>query len=279
MKSIDTTIQDKPKRAGASTSTERRTTGRGKPAIGRYDGRSHNTRLPGEGLGKLPVSANSKDAEVVAAVEDPWGDGKQRVFATVNRRVDILEDERSHKLISEAAYRTGRQVQQVFELAARVGGSNWGGDSRSDPLHTQRSAISKAMERAGEILEMERRIRDRLGAIDTRLLARVLRDRMSFADCAALVGKPGSWGERFIKARFRDALEELAEAWTAKGKGQPVPDDKHKAAAATAATREAASITLGVSADRREAEVEAEAAANRKSALAPVRRAPGTRKR
>ena len=287
MSATDTSKPDEPKRPARLRSGESEPGGStprprdpkpGRPAVGRYDGRSHNTRLPGEGLAKPPASSNTTDFTVVAAVEDPWGNGRERVYATVNRRVDVLEDERSHRLISEAAYRTGRQVQAVFELAARIGGSNWAGSNRVDPRHAQRGAIARAMERADEILAMQTRIRDRLGAIDTRLLERVLRDRMSYADCAALVGKGGTWGERFVKARFRDALEDLAEAWTAKGKAQPVPDDKHRAAAAGASERQAASVAGGVTAQRRAAEEAADAAA-RSSRPASARRTPGARGR
>ena len=197
---------------------------------GRYDGRSDKTRLPPGGLGRVPTSKGADT--VVAAVEDPWGDGKERVFATVNRRVDVLEMERSHGRISEAAYRTGRTVQATFEKLGRLPGCNWE-VAPGDRFTAQRSMVEQAMDRAGTIQKMVAAIQVRIGMIDTRLLRRVLGDRLSFAECAALQGKGGEKGQNYISRRFRDALEDLAEAWTVKGRVQPPPADKHLEAAAT----------------------------------------------
>jgi hypothetical protein len=45
----------------------------------------------------------------------------------------------------------------------------------------------------------------------------VLGDRRTYADVAADRGRAGDAGRRYYAARFRDALEALAEAWAAKG--------------------------------------------------------------
>jgi hypothetical protein len=59
----------------------------------RYDLR--DAREPANGRALSPRSQNACTALV--AVVDPMGDGRQRIQATVNRRVDILEMERSHR--------------------------------------------------------------------------------------------------------------------------------------------------------------------------------------
>ncbi len=211
-------------------------------AIGRYDGRTHNTRAPAAGLGKPVKSANSDT--VVAAVADPWGNGKERVLATVNRRTDLLELERSHGRISEAAYRAGRTVQDVLEKAGRIGGSKWD----LTPSHhstMENGAVARAMERAQAAVKMVAFVQGRLGMIDTRLLRRVLGDRMGYADIAALQGKSGEKGATYVARRFRDALEDLAEAFAARGKAAPAADDKHAAAAREAAEREGSAVAGG----------------------------------
>ena len=231
----------------------RRTTPRLAP-IGRYDGERQGTWHPSDGLGRMPPSANADTT--VAAVVDPYGNGKERVLATINRRVDILETERSHARISDAAYHNGRIVQEVFERANRLLGCNWLGGSGLDPAEARATKIEKSVENAERVRKLVERISARLGMIDTRLLRRVLGDRMTFAQCAALQGKAGDRGERYVAARFRDALEALSEAWTAKGKVQPAPGDRHAIDAATMETRQDDSLIAGASLERLLGELE-----------------------
>ncbi len=244
----------RPARGGRSGSAARAPHGRQAAPHGRYDGRSANTRLPpGGDLGTPPKSRNASTA--IAAIADPMGDGEQRILASINRIVDVLEHDRSHHLISEAAYRTGRLVQGVLEYSRRIGGSNWAGASRKDPAEV-RDTHAQRMIDDGKLAETwKARIRDRLGMIDMRLLQRVLGDGMGFADCAALEGKSGERGQRYVAARYRDALEDLAEAWTAKGRIVPPPADKHLAVSGDAGAREAASIAGGATLERLEAEL------------------------
>ena len=233
---------------------------RGRPAVphGRYDGRhgkEHNTSLPpGGDLGNMPASRNR--STVVAAIADPMGDGEQRILASVNRTVDVLEHDRSHHLISEAAYRTGRLVQGVLEYSRHIGSSNWAGASRKDPAEVRDTHAQRMIDDGNRAQFWKARIRDRLGMIDMRLLQRVLGDGMSVADCAALDGKGGERGQRYVAARFRDALEDLAEAWTAKGKIVPPPADKHLEAAGVAPVRQALAIGAGATEDRLRAELD-----------------------
>src|SRR5512136_2755133 len=98
-------------------------------SLGRYDAR-RSARAPANGLATPPPSLNVRTA--VAAVPDPLEPGA-RILATVNRRTDILEIERSHGRISEAAYAVGRILQQAFERQARLGTSPaWNATGRVD---------------------------------------------------------------------------------------------------------------------------------------------------
>ena len=139
--------------------------------------------------------------------------------------MDILEQERSHNRISEGAYRTGRFVQEVFEITERMLGSNWRMDNRVDSQSPIHSRMDRALDHACKIVPLFQDIRSRLGTIDARLLRAVLGDRLGFADCAEIQGKTGDRGSSYVATRFRDALEDLAHAWSAKGPSRPTPAD------------------------------------------------------
>ena len=216
-------------------------TSRGRRDVsGRYKGAKG--RLLATGIG-APPSENVRTA--TASVVDPYGNGLGRIQATVNRRVDILEQELSHGRLSEAAYRIGRELQGVFERAGRVGTTNWLGVSRLDPMQAHELRVLGAVITAQEIVKTLTRVRARVGYLDARLLQRVLGERMSFAQCAEVTGKNGERGAGYVGARFREVLEDLAEAWTARGAPQPAADDKHAASADTIVGRQRASIVRG----------------------------------
>ena len=237
---------------------------------GRYDGRP--ARLPPGGELARPPKSRNVDVDV-AAIVDPMGDGEERILATVNRRVDILETERSRKLISESAYRVGRQLQAVFERLGGIGSTNWCGASRIDPMLANELKILNSVMSAQEIAKVFERMRGRLGMIDTRLVKRILGDRMSYADCAAHEGKAGERGTTYIASRFRHALEDLAEAWVGKGKTAPPPDDKHKAVALDMDERQQASMEAGVTTERKKLEAEQARAEAEKIRRSGARRA------
>ncbi len=220
--------------------------------VGRYDGRGQRTIHPATGLARMPRSKNRD--EVVAAVPDPFGTSPERIYATVNRRVDILETERSRGLISEDAYRAGRDLQDVLERASSTGSCNWDATPR-DRETVQRAMLARAMERSQDVQRVLTFVQARLGAIDTRLLRRVLGDWMSYADCAALRGKAGERGVSYVAARFRDALEDLAAASAAKGAGRHSQPDKHQVASEGAGTRQDLSAAAGGTLGRLEREL------------------------
>ena len=71
-----------------------------------------------------------------------------------------------------------------------------------------------------------------------------------------MTGRAGARGENYVAHRFRDALEDAAVAFQAKGKVQPVPDDKHREVADDVAERQAASLRGGVTLQRSLSELE-----------------------
>ena len=148
---------------------------------------------------------------------DPGSPGG-RIVVTVNRHVDVLEDELSHNRIDEAEYQVGRIAQFAFERArGKVGTSNWQGASRVDAYTAKELAVMHNIENAERITRMIEWWRRELGRIDANILERVLGEGKSYAEVAALQGKGGDRGARYIANRFRDALKALAELKSAKG--------------------------------------------------------------
>lgn len=142
------------------------------------------------------------------------------ILATVNRRVDVLEDERSHGRISEAAYREGRVAQAVFERARGPGSSNWSAETRVDAFTAKELSIIYALDSAARIQRLVDWLRGELGRIDANILQRVLGEQKSFGEVATLQGKSGDRGISYVAHRFRDALEALASARAARGRAK-----------------------------------------------------------
>src|SRR3712207_1032794 len=109
------------------TSTTRSTARR---SMGRYDGgKAHR---PGD-LARVKPSLHVRTA--VGRVPDPYSPG-QFIEAVINRRVDLLESERSRKHIDEAAYRVGRDIQSCFEQRG-TSASDFTGGGSGDPTTAQ----------------------------------------------------------------------------------------------------------------------------------------------
>jgi hypothetical protein len=187
-----------------------------KGALSRYD--LAGAREPANGRARPPHAAPVLTGRV--AVPDPYGGRDERLVATVNRRVDVLETERSAGRLSDAAYGVGRIVQAVFERARGIGPApGWRERDRVDAAWVHEAAIVYALEDARKVQAHKERIRAALGMIDARLLEQVLGDRLTYAECAAARGRAGERGIAYYAARFRDALEALADAWAARGRG------------------------------------------------------------
>jgi hypothetical protein len=170
--------------------------------------------LPPTGLARPPASVNLRTA--IAAVPDPWSPAGPAILATVNRQVDVLEDERSHGRISEAAYREGRIAQAVFERARGPGSCNWSFASRVDAFTAKELSIIYGIDSAARIQRLVDWLRQQLGRIDANILQRVLGEQKSFSEVATLQGKSGARGAWYVAHRFRDALEALASARAAR---------------------------------------------------------------
>jgi hypothetical protein len=198
--------------------------------------------------GEPPKSRNIQTAMVAiadpAALPPPFDPkkpykGPQRFVATANRRVDILEYERSHRRIGNEAYLEGRIVQAVFERQGLSGGSAWNSGSRIDAEVAKEIAIIRRLDTARAIDARLDELRDILGDIDAKILRQVLGENRSYAEvehsgllkAAAARGGAEDWAPlgkggvakpakaevrarrvTYIAQRFRDALETLARA-------------------------------------------------------------------
>lgn len=187
-------------------------------AEGRYDPK-RSARMPANGLARPPISVNVKTA--LAVVPDPMEPGKE-LYVAVNRRVDILETERSHKRISEGAYRVGREIQAVFEKASRVGsGSQWREGDRVDQTIARELAIHRNIETARAIqAEMERLVRE-VGSVGALFLRCIIGDGVSFKAYAEATSGSGRRDVDRVADRFRWMLEEIVRRRAARG---PVPN-------------------------------------------------------
>lgn len=180
---------------------------------GRYDGR-RAARAPAQGLARPPTD---RIRTAVVSVSDPLELGAQ-LLATVNRRTDILEDERSHGRISEAAYLVGRELQEAWERQARLGSSsNWNDGGRVDMSERHELAIGYAVQDAKQIAQTMRRLEAAVGTIGARVLRAIIGDRIPFAAFAAARGKSGERGTAQVASHFRMLLEDVAEAFAARG--------------------------------------------------------------
>jgi hypothetical protein len=165
--------------------------------------------MPANGVGRPPPSLNVRTA--LAAVPDPMDATGRPLVVAVNRRVDILERERSAGHISEAAYRVGRLIQQVFEVKLRSS-SNWieAGGSR-DMREAQIMMLARGKVRAEQIAAFEAKLEKSVGELGMRFLRRILGERESFDHMAGQLASTRR--VQAVAGRFRAYLEEIAEAW------------------------------------------------------------------
>lgn len=182
-----------------------------------------SARFPPNGL----ATANSRQAVHITtgAVQDPLDpSGKSRIVVSINRRVDLLEEERAANArdedlgISEGAYRTGRQIQRLFEKGARVGSSsNWSGGDRVNAADVHEEAIGYGIMDAAERNRMAAAIVKEVGQIGFRRLRALLAEGKTYLQVAEDRGRGGDRGRRWVAESFRSDLEALADAWSATG--------------------------------------------------------------
>lgn len=189
---------------------------RRKVADGRYRA-SQSVRLPANGLATARAPRQNRNVSTtIGAVPDPYAD-KEAIAVTVNRRVDLLEWEYSHGHLSEAAYRTGRIVQAVFERASGRSQSSWSLGDRVDAGMAKELQLLTALEKAETITAMMARIVKAIGQIGARFLRELLGEGRTYAQVAAMRGQSGDKAVTFVAKRFRNLLEDLSVEWAAKG--------------------------------------------------------------
>jgi plasmid stability protein len=192
-----------------------------RPVVGRYEpAAKRGAYMPATGLGVPPANVRT----AIGAVTDPY-DADRNVLVRVNTSENVLDYMRTRKAkhgrISEAAYRVGMIVMAVFQRASgRPRSTSWMVDSGSkvDAYTAKELAIIHGVDSAARVHSMIANIGREIGRRDARLLQRVLGEEKTFHEIATIEGKPGDRGARYIRQRFRDALEDLAEVRAARGR-------------------------------------------------------------
>lgn len=164
-------------------------------------------------------------------MDDPTNDGTA-IRVAVNRRIDILEQERaaSPPRISENQYCVGRLAQDVFEkVEGRSGGSNFCPGDRVDQTIAHELKILGSLDDARLVAGYMKRIERALGVPGARRL-RALLCGHSFAQIAQERGRPGTRGATSVADQFRWALADLVEEFAARGATTPQPQSADDAA-------------------------------------------------
>ena len=180
-------------------------------SVGRYDG---GTASGADHRARPKPNLNVRTA--VGRVDDPWEPG-QKVAVTINRRVDILEAERSQKRISEGAYRVGREIQAAYELGGRSS-SDWLGAGGGDPVTARENAMMGQVTWANTRVALMKRIVKAIGEEGAKHVHRIIGDGWSYRDVAAAEGNGGERAATQVAYRFRGLLEDVTRHWAAKGK-------------------------------------------------------------
>ncbi len=166
-----------------------------------------------------PVRGKRGPIETAAvAVDDPWTPGG-RSLAAVNRRVDVLEMERSHGRLTVSQYEVGRQVQAIFERAsgARLGSMDFGVRGSKDMTIAHELSVIYAIDDARLVAKLKDKVVRAVGVPGARFLHEVLTGRQTFAQFAEARGKGGDRGTAYIAEHFRILMENLDEDFAAEG--------------------------------------------------------------
>lgn len=178
-------------------------------APGRYDLRGAIS--PPNGLADLPRTRGNANARTaVGAVQDPF-DGRQRTVARI--RIALLDDELAHKRIEQSWFDFGRDLENAYERAARLGGgSNFEGGSKTSAQKAQGRTVEAICEAHEKLRKIEAIALDAIGDKGLGFLQRILRDGFSFQRLA-IVGqmKGGRADVARIADRFRWLLKQCAD--------------------------------------------------------------------
>ena len=190
--------------------TLHRTTARPTGASSLYD--NGPGAVPGLGLARPAASLNVRTAVTVPEATDQQPPTQE----TLNRRVDLLVQERSNKRISEAEYQTGRIVQALFERSTGVRNGDGRSRTRGNPALEAEIRLIYGIDDGPTVARYLRRIPFVVGEVGTRRLRTILMGR-SFQQVAEERGRPGERGLRSVADQFRSYLQDLTEAWAASG--------------------------------------------------------------
>lgn len=160
-------------------------------------------------------------------VENPYEVGPAKIEAQVNRRVDLLEQERSLGRtapimedglpkfgISQAAFVVGREIQAVFEAASRITSPTglWVTSSANRGNAADASVVMHAAKRAtaDRVHAAETRLAEIIGRVGVRELRGFLTGT-TYEQYAAARGRSGERAIADVAKRFRWFLEEIAK--------------------------------------------------------------------
>lgn len=178
-------------------------------APGRYD--LAGAVSPPNGLADLPRTRGNINARTaVGAVQDPF-DGRVRTVARI--RIALLDDELAHKRIEQSHWQFGRDLEDAYERAVRLGGgSNWEGGSKTSPQEAQSRTVDRICEAHENLREMEALALEAVGRSGLGFLSRILKEGFSFQRLA-LIGqmKGGRADVARIADRFRWLLKQCAD--------------------------------------------------------------------
>ncbi len=149
---------------------------------------------PANGFGAPSLNVRT----AIVAVEDTDQDlsKPQRERRQVLARLDLLRTELQHGDITEEAFAVGRKLEAIFERTeSRPKSVNLNAGSRGDPAETRMVAIARGVVNAKEIFYPDDPAgasglvvdlhRAGLGGRQIKLILRILRDRMTYAQVAA----------------------------------------------------------------------------------------------
>ena len=141
---------------------------------------------------------------------------------------DMLQFEFDHGRLSTGALAAGRAIEDVLAAQHRSAGASWAERVDTSPCgDAQGVATADAARRVVVAMARVERI---IGPIDARLVRRLLGEGETYESVAAVTGRSGARAISYIAQRFRDALEELAEASKAVGPLSAQNNDKYTAA-------------------------------------------------
>ena len=178
-------------------------------------------KRPGRLVQKVETEKNVIGTGIVERPDpDPKRDPllpPERMRVPVNRRSDVLEQERSHGRISEDAYLVGSVLRGLFERRGGARGAGaFGQGGKVDMMVAHELAILLAIDDARTVVVLLERFERVIGTSGARFLRDILASGMGFTEyTVARYRTSEPMAVRDVKKRFRWTLEDLAADWMA----------------------------------------------------------------